>query len=579
MTRKTVFATWIAAIAVGAAVIFHGPLLSWFTGGEPAPDRPAAVEGSMPPVAVTHAFSDEGRSSVLAALDAYEVVRAALAADSIAPVARASELMTAALREAGTVETEAPAAIREHLSAGAKAAGALAESAEVVRARQQFSALSEHLVALIAADPVLAEGRHLFECPMWEGESRWIQTSDKLENPYMGQAMATCGSEQQWEATAPAGTLQSPDEIAHYTCSMHPWVKKDSPDETCPVCGMDLAPVTRQEVTEGIVRIDRERRQAFGVTTAEVKRRRMIVEVKAVGEVVYDERRLADVTLKYKGWIERLHVEETGQRVRAGQVLFEVYSPELFAAQHELILAASAKRSASTEPQRARAAALLSGARKRMRLWDLTGAQIDAIIAAGEPRRRVAVRAPTSGFVIEKNVVEGAAVEPGTRLFRIANLDRVWVEAEVYEEQIPLVEKGQGAEVRLSHVRAEPMTGVVSFIYPFLDGKTRTAKVRIELANKSRELLPDMFAEVHLKVDRGEALAVPEAAIIYSGPRRIVFVDIGSGRLRPTLVETGIESQGWVEIRDGLEAGDQVVVSGNFLVAAESRLKSATGIW
>ena len=529
-----------------------------------------------------HTFSDEGRSAVLAALDAYEVIRAALASDSPAPLAEASKLIGAALRKAETVEAEAPEPIREHLARGAKAADALGDSVDVQQARERFSALSQHLVALAAADPAVAEGRHVFECPMWDGFSRWIQPSDKLENPYMGQKMLTCGSEQPWKAAAaPAEPEQvhDPGEISHYTCAMHPWVKKDNPDEVCPVCSMDLTPVTKQEVTEGIIRIDRERRQAFGVTTAPVARRRLIVPVKAVGKVVYDERRLADVTLKYKGWIERLHVEETGERVRKGQVLFEVYSPELFAAQHELILAASEAESATTETQKARAAALLSGARKRMKLWDLTEGQINAIIASGEPRRQVAVRSPASGYVIEKNVVEGAAVEPGTQLYRIADLDRVWVEAEVYEEQIPLIKKGQGVEVKLTHVDAEPIVGVVSFIYPFLEGKTRTARVRIELDNKSQKLLPDMFAEVHLKVDRGEALAVPEAAIIYSGPRRIVFVDVGQDRLRPTVIETGIKSDGWVEVKKGLEAGDVVVVSGNFLVAAESRLKSATGIW
>jgi Cu(I)/Ag(I) efflux system membrane fusion protein len=538
--------------------------------------------GNTAAAAVAHTFSDPGRVALLAALDAYEVVRAALAADSVAPIASASGLIAAGLRKAEATEAGAADPIKAHLAGGAKAADALAKSSNAAGARPRFSELSAHLVALIAADPALAEGRHAFECPMWEdGFNRWIQPNDKLENPYMGQAMPTCGSESTWDppATGTAERQHDPGDIAHYTCPMHPWVEKDNPDEICPVCSMDLTPVTREEITEGIIRIDRERRQAFGVTTAPAVERRMVVPIHAVGRVAYDERRLADVTLKYKGWIEKLYVEETGERIRRGQPLFEVYSPALFAAQHELILAVAETKSAQTETQRARAAALLQGARKRMRLWDLGDAQIDAIIAGGKPRERLTVRSPASGYVIEKDVVEGAAVEPGTRLFRIANLDTVWVEAEIYEEQIPLVKIGQGATVRLSHTGAKSTDGVISFIYPFLDSKTRTARVRVEMANTSRDLKPDMFAEVDIQIDRGKALAVPEAAIIYSGPRRIVFVDVGQDRLRPTLVEIGVKSGGWVEIKGGVAAGDKVVISGNFLVAAESRLKSATGIW
>jgi len=397
----------------------------------------------------------------------------------------------------------------------------------------------------------------------------------------MGQEMLTCGSEQPWEAvTAPAPDhVHDPDDISHYTCSMHPWVKKDSPDEICPVCSMDLTPVTKAEVKDGVIRIDRERRQSFGVRTAQVKTRHLTVPIRAVGRVVYDERRLADVTIKYKGWIERLHVEETGQRVKKGQALFEIYSPQLFAAQHELILAARQSATATTDTQRSRAAALIKGARMRMRLWDLSNSQIDAVIAAGEPKERLTVRSPASGYIIEKDIVEGAAVEPGQRLYRIADLDRVWVEAEIYEAHVPLVKKGQAATVRLSHVGGKALTGTVSFLHPTIEGRTRTARARIELGNEDLALKPDMFAEVDFHVDHGIALAVPEPAIVYSGPRRIVFVDVGQDRLRPTVIETGVKSDGYVEVLSGLKEGDTVVVSGNFLVAAESRLKSATGIW
>jgi Cu(I)/Ag(I) efflux system membrane fusion protein len=214
-----------------------------------------------------------------------------------------------------------------------------------------------------------------------------------------------------------------------------------------------------------------------------------------------------------------------------------------------------------------------------MRLWDLSNAQIDAVIAAGEPKETITVRSPAAGFVIEKDIVEGGAVQPGTRLFRIADLDRVWVEAEVYEQDIALVQIGQAATIRLTHSGSKSVMGKVSFIHPYVDEKTRTARVRVELDNRDGSLKPDMFAEVDIAVDHGERLVVPEPAIVYSGPRRIVFVDIGQDRLRPTLVEVGVKSDGFVEIKSGLSDGDLVVVSGNFLVAAESRLKSTTGLW
>ncbi len=528
-----------------------------------------------------HEFSPDARNSLLAGLDAYEAIRSALGNDTLQGIGPASDILASAFQRASEFDADTPAALATHLVDAIAAARLVGASTTIEEARNRFSELSKSTVALVAADDVLNRGRVLFDCPMWDDYNRWLQPSDDIGNPYMGQAMPTCGSVQDWDGAtmaAPAHTHDR-DDVSHYTCSMHPWVKMDDPDEICPVCGMDLTPVTVEEISQGIVRIDRLRRQSFGVRTDKVVRRHMTVPVRAVGRVAYDERRLTDVTLKYKAWIERLFVEETGALVKKGQPLFAVYSPKLFAAQHELILAAKQVARATTEIERSRAAALLSGVRKRMRLWDLSDAQVDAIIKNGEPFEQITVRSPASGYVIEKDIVEGGAVEPGQRLYRLVDLTRVWVEAEIFEEHIPLVTVGQPATVRLSHVPSAPMSGKVSFIHPNISERTRTARIRIELANRDHALKPDMFAEVDIDVDYGEKLVVPEAAIVYSGPRRIVFVDIGQDRLRPTLVKTGIKSGGYVEILSGLGEGDTVVVSGNFLVAAESRLKSATGIW
>jgi Cu(I)/Ag(I) efflux system membrane fusion protein len=342
---------------------------------------------------------------------------------------------------------------------------------------------------------------------------------------------------------------------------------------------MDLTPVTREEVRDGVIRLDHDRRQLIGVRMAKVERRSLAKQIHAVGEITYDETRIADVTLKYRGWIERLMVDETGQRVRRGQPLLSVYSPELYAAQQDYLLALRQVETARTGEGRERLQSLADAARARLALLDMTDAQLRALADRGEPQREVTLAAPASGFVVDKSVVDGAAVGAGERLYRIADLDRVWVEAEVYEQDIPLIRVGQRALVTLSHLPGKRIEGTVGFVYPYLHDKTRTARLRIELPNPELALKPDMYAEVDIAVDLGERLVVPESAIIYSGPRRLVFVDIGDDRFKPVVVETGVKSGSFFEVLSGLEEGDEVVISGNFLVTAESRLKSATGLW
>jgi len=557
-------------------------------GAAPGVATTSQAEASEKPVSPPYVFGSEAKTPLSTALKKYDVIRLALSNDTIVDIAQAAAIVADTVADAASAETSAPAEIQSHLRKASAAATALGEATSLDTAREQFAVLSEHLLAIIAADSSLLGDLHVFECPMTSGFGQWFQPDDDLKNPYLGQDMLTCGSDLDWEATpavAVAATpgldehVHDPAAIDHYTCPMHPWVKESDPDSQCPVCSMELTPVTKEEITEGIIRVDRERRQVFGVRTATVERKRLTVPVHAVGKVTYDERGLTDVTLRYKGWIEKLHVEETGQWVKKGQPLFEIYSPELFAAQHELILATQQRQSASSDQQQSRADALIRGARKRFDLWGFSDGQIDAIVAKGVPKESLTVRAQASGFVIEKDVVEGAAVEAGQRLFRLANLKKVWVEAEVYEEDLPLVHKGQTASVTMTNLGGAPIIGTVSFFWPSVDPKTRTAKIRIELNNEDFSLKPEMFAEVDLKVDRPPSLVVPEPAILYSGPRRIVFVDLGDDRLRPTLVTLAAKSGGYYEVRSGLKAGDKVVISGNFLVAAESRLKATTGIW
>lgn len=367
-------------------------------------------------------------------------------------------------------------------------------------------------------------------------------------------------------------------EAAYYTCSMHPSVRSAVPGQ-CPICNMELTPVTRAEVESGVVIVDEVRRRRIGVETTRVERRAVPVTIRAVGKVVYDETRLTDVSVKYRGWIGDLAVNETGQAVRKGQTLFTLYSPQLYAAQEEYMAALDSQRAARGTAAPDRADYLVEASRQRLRLWDLGEREIERIAETGEPLQYLPITSPVSGHVVEKYVVAGGVVEPGMQLYRIAGLDRVWVEAEVYEAELPLVAEGQVAEVTFPYMPGKRYSARVSFVYPYLDDATRTGRVRLELANPNLEIKPDMYADVLFERTAGEALVVPEEAVLYAGTREFVFMDLGEGRLRPQQVETGLRLGEHVEVLSGLSEDDVIVTSGNFLIAAESRLKLAMEHW
>ena len=362
--------------------------------------------------------------------------------------------------------------------------------------------------------------------------------------------------------------------IAHYTCPMHPSVQQPSPGK-CPICGMDLTPVKQEELDSGTIVVDEVRRQQLGVRTAAVERRNVSRQIRAVGQVKVDETRLSDVNLRMSGWVHRLHVEETGQRVKRGQVLFTLYSPELYAAEREFLTTLKRDREARSD----QSSELTRASEQRLRLLGMSQAQIGALARRGEAWENVPVLAPSTGYVIDKDVVEGGRIEAGTRVYRIADLTRLWVDADVYESDLAQVKKGQPVSVQLPYVPGQRFEGRVDYVYPTLDGVTRTGRVRVALDNPDLALRPDMYADVELAVDLGERLVIPNSAVIYTGPRRLVFVDLGEGKLRPQEIQVGVRAGDYVEVTQGLEPGDVVVTSGNFLIAAESRIRSATGYW
>lgn len=370
-----------------------------------------------------------------------------------------------------------------------------------------------------------------------------------------------------------------------YTCPMHPSVRQTKPG-ACPLCGMALTPVTQEEQHDGTLVLDAAHRERAGVKTAEVALRSLQRELRMAGQVSYDETRLSDVSVRVGGWIEKLLVAQTGQHVRKGQPLLELWSQELLAAEQDYLtaLARTASRPSGAPASDGASVAPGSGellaraSRQRLALLGVGDAHLATLEAERVARGRLRLSAPSAGYVIEKEVVAGARVEPGMRLYRIGALDRVWVEARVHERDLAFVTVGQPVLVRLPG-GADPGTEArVAFVYPDIDPSSRTARVRIELPNAGLTLRPGLYVDVELRASLGERLAVPDSAVLYTGPRRLVFVDVGEGRLEPREVQLGLHTDGVYEVTSGLHAGEQVVVAGNFLIAAESRIRSGSAL-
>jgi Cu(I)/Ag(I) efflux system membrane fusion protein len=283
---------------------------------------------------------------------------------------------------------------------------------------------------------------------------------------------------------------------------------------------------------------------------------------------------ISNVTLKFDGYIGDLKANYVGATVKKGQVLFTVYSPELLAAQQEYLQTLKHRQNRDPEDT------LLRAARQRLALWDMSSREIQALEQRGIPKDYISIYAPRNGILIERNITDGSAAHMGQKLLTIADLSRVWIEAEVFEADLELVHVGMTATVTLPYLpRHGSYPATVEYVYPYLKGDTRTGRIRMSLDNLNGELKPDMYTEVSLEVDLGHRLSVPEEAIIFAGKSRVVFVDLEGGRLKPVWIKTGRRAQGFVEVLEGLSPGDTVVTSGNFLIAAETRLKTGIDQW
>ncbi len=378
------------------------------------------------------------------------------------------------------------------------------------------------------------------------------------------------------------------NEVDYYTCTMHPSIKSPEPGK-CPICSMDLTPVMKkpQASTEKVdlsFSVSPVKQQLIGVkfSTAEVVE--LHQTIRAVGRVDYDERKVAVVNLKISGWIKDLLVDYTGQLVRKGQPLFTIYSPELVSTQEEYLQARRAVQStpiaATTTDYRQSTSTVyinpqevLNTARQRLLLWDITEEQIAELEKRGKPETYLTIHSPLNGHVIMKMALKGMHVDPGMELYKIADLSTVWVYADVYEYELSHVKIGQNATITLSYLPGKTFEGRITYVFPYLNMNTRTARVRIELPNRDGRLKPEMYADVEIHVDFGKKLAIPESAVLNTGVRQIVFVDKGNGLFEVRFVKLGSRAKGLYEIKGGLAEGERVVSYANFLIDAESKVQ------
>jgi Cu(I)/Ag(I) efflux system membrane fusion protein len=341
-------------------------------------------------------------------------------------------------------------------------------------------------------------------------------------------------------------------------------------------------PETASDEEPPAVEITEDQQRLIGVKTVPAGMTAMKKTIRATGRIEYDEQQLFTMNAKVEGWIERLHADYTGRSVRKGEPLLEIYSPELLAAQQELISLSAWKGTGSASGVDAMldadAARLREAARQRLRLWDISEAQIDRILKTGRPERTLTIASPVTGYVVKRYATKGMRIMAGEPLLDMAGLSRVWVVSEVSEADAGLIRRGMPARISVDSLPGRTFAAEVGFIYPALDEQTRTLRLRCTLDNPGLELKPQMFAAVELQADLGTRLSVPEDAVMDTGERQIVYVDKGDGMFEPRQVTAGIRTGGRREIISGLKAGEKVAASALFLIDSEAQLKGVAPV-
>lgn len=421
-------------------------------------------------------------------------------------------------------------------------------------------------------------------------------------------------------------------EVDYWTCTMHTSVRSKDPGK-CPICSMDLVPVykkgsskkgipeetrdtktmhdmnmdsqsgqdmsgmqghdhsmmnmptTKRETgdsSKSIFTVSPEKQQRIGVKTQKVIKRALTKSIRTVGTVELDETKIEHVHTKFSGWIDKVFVDYTFQHVKKGDPLFSIYSPELVSTEEEYILALKSKDILSDNefPEISNGAnSLAEATRKRLELWDISDNQINEIERSGKAKTSLIFYSPITGHVMYKNAFENMYVEPNTRLYTIADHSTVWVNADIYENDISLIKEGQKATMTVESFPGKVFEGKVTFIWPHLMEKTRTTKARLVFPNPDLKLLPEMYANVNIEIPMKTALTIPESAVIKTGIQDIVFVDKGQGNMEIRKVELGQEAEGFYEILRGLKEGESVVSRASFLIDAESQVQAAVAVW
>ena len=378
------------------------------------------------------------------------------------------------------------------------------------------------------------------------------------------------------------GSAASPERAPLlYRNPMNPQITSPVPAKD--TMGMDFIPVYADAdagaAPAGTVMIDPVTVQNIGVRTALAERRTMSRIINTVGRVDYDETRLYRMHPKTDGWIEKLLINTTGAPVRHDDILLSIYSPQLVSTQREYVLALKnleTFQDSSFEDVRTGAAKLVDNALERLRLMDVPDHQIEELRRTRQVKKELHIHAPAAGIVVNVGVREGQYVTARDELYAIADLSKVWVLVDIYEGELPWVRVGDEAEMTVMAAPGEAFTGRLTYIYPYAERATRTVKARLEFENSERFLKPDMFADVTIQASaKREAVAVPAEAIVRSGLREQVFVLRGPGKFEPREVIIGVSSEGWTEIRDGVVPGERVVISAQFLIDSESKLREA----
>ena len=397
--------------------------------------------------------------------------------------------------------------------------------------------------------------------------------ADDQPAPAAGQAATA-------SASKPAGGERK---ILYWYDPMHPAYKSDKPG-TAPDCGMDLVPKYAddgggQDMAAGTINIGAGKQQLMGVRTATVEQKPVVRDIRATAQIVPDETKIAHIHVKVPGFVEKVYVDFVGQMVKKGQPVFTLYSPDMVATQEEYLIAKRGERTLSGAPYQEvsqGAQSLLRSARQRLKLWDISDAQIKKLDETGEVSKTMTIYSPITGFVTDRKVFPNVSVTPDMDLYVVSDLSHVWATADIYQYELPFVKIGQTAQLQLSYYPGKIYSGRISYIYPSMDPTTHTAKVRIEISNPHFELKPQMFADAQIKVNYGNKILVPQDAVLNSGNSQTVFVVLEGGNFEPRKVTLGPAAEGNVVILSGLKAGETIVTSGNFLIDSESRMKSAT---